>query len=170
MRRQTKKHYVQDRGYYLSCSEFCREDGCGECSSLDEAVDRLGAYEDTGLMPEEFDAYWKFLRDLIGDQKASEVLLRFRELAKADRDGRVVILPVRTVYALVWGEGPNCHRLCPSSIDGDGRCDLCIDGELHISIEKCRQEHIDKIGKTVFLTWGEAEKARERGRDDDDGA
>lgn len=67
------------------------------------AAHRLAAYEDTGLTPEEFHAYWVFLEDMIGEQKASEALDRFRQLVKADRDGRVVVLPCKvgdTVWAI----------------------------------------------------------------------
>lgn len=54
---------------------------------------RLKAYEDTGLTPEEFAAYWVFIQDLIGDQKASETLSHLRHLAQADKAGRLVVLP-----------------------------------------------------------------------------
>lgn len=54
---------------------------------------RLAAYEDTGLTPEVFQSYVVFLQDLIGKQKASEALDRFRWLAEADKDGRLVVLP-----------------------------------------------------------------------------
>nr|DAH26598.1 MAG TPA: hypothetical protein [Caudoviricetes sp.]DAP24473.1 MAG TPA: hypothetical protein [Caudoviricetes sp.] len=54
---------------------------------------RLAAYEDTGLTPEEFQSYAVFLQDLIGNQKASEALDRFRWLAEAEKDGRVVVPP-----------------------------------------------------------------------------
>lgn len=58
-----------------------------------EAANRLAAYEETRLTPEEFHAYWVFLEDLIGEQKVSEALDNFRQLAEADRDGRLVVLP-----------------------------------------------------------------------------
>lgn len=64
-------------------------------------VERLAAYEETGLTPEEFHAYWVFLEDMIGEQKASEALDRFLQLVKADKDGRLVVLPCKvgdTVY------------------------------------------------------------------------
>ena len=59
------------------------------------AANRLADYEDTGLTPEEFHAYWVFLEDMIGEQKASEALDRFRQLVKADKDGRLVVLPCK---------------------------------------------------------------------------
>ena len=69
----------------------CRELPCqhgGNCSQK-QVWERLKAYEDTGLTPEVFQSYVVFLQDLIGNQKASEALDRFRWLAEADKDGRV---------------------------------------------------------------------------------
>lgn len=70
----------------------------------------LRAYEDTGLTPEEFQSYAVFLQDLIGNQKASEALDRFRWLAEADKDGRLVVLPCKVgdaVYRLFVGNPDN---------------------------------------------------------------
>lgn len=57
------------------------------------AREDVRAYEDTGLTPEEVAAYWAFIQDLISDQKASEALSRLRQLAQADKDDRLVVLP-----------------------------------------------------------------------------
>lgn len=64
-----------------------------EANALTEALNRLASYEDTGLTPEEFHAYWVFFEDLIGNQKASEALDYFRQVLHAERDGRLVVLP-----------------------------------------------------------------------------
>lgn len=40
---------------------------------------------------------------------------RLRELAEADKAGRLVVLPAKTVYELAWDAGPNC----------DGNCRAC---------------------------------------------
>ena len=32
---------------------------------------------------------------------------RLRELAEADRDGRLVVLPAKTVFELTWDAGPD---------------------------------------------------------------
>jgi hypothetical protein len=45
------------------------------------------------MTPEAFQSFVVFFQDLIGNQKASEALDRFRQLVKADRDGRLVVLP-----------------------------------------------------------------------------
>ena len=54
MERLTEKHYGKD-GYYMKCSEDCANDDemCGGCPYLDKIIDRLGAYEDTGLTQEQ---------------------------------------------------------------------------------------------------------------------
>lgn len=56
MERLTERHYQAD-GYYMACSENCNEDiSCIICPAFERLVDRLGAYEDTGLTPEEVNA------------------------------------------------------------------------------------------------------------------
>ena len=133
--------------------------------------DRLAAYEDKELEPEE----------VLPKDKADEIALKLmrlsdlesicsytllRELAEADKDGRVVVLPTKTVFELMWDAGPDCDLVCPVSIDGHGCCDFCDKGELCIYESKCQQEHIEEIGKTVFLTREEAEKALEGKRNE----
>lgn len=84
----------------------------------------------------------------------------FRELRRAWLDGRVVILPAKTVYELTWDAGPDCDLICPVSVDGEGCCSFCDKGELCVYERKCRQEHIEQLGKTVFLTREGAERAK----------
>ena len=76
-----------------------------------EAANRLAAYEETRLTPEEFHAYWVFLEDLIGEQKASEALDRFRQLVKADRAGRLAVLPFTSGRTLLCEENIDSPRL-----------------------------------------------------------
>lgn len=170
MRRQTKKHYGQDPGYYLICSEFCQEDGCGECSSLDEAVDRLGAYEDTGLMPEEIERSKMEIE--AGCVKAIARtygidINRLRQLAEADRDGRVIVLPCRvgdTAWTNISIRGDR-YRLSdrPYPIKvvffGNGGKKRFF----HVEYSNGRVFPFDEsaIGKRVFLTREEAERALE---------
>ena len=57
-------------------------------------VDRLAAYEDTGLTPEEIKA--QFTEDTMINLAAQALGVepsRLRELAEADKDGRVVVTP-----------------------------------------------------------------------------
>jgi len=87
------------------------------------------------------------------------VLRRLAHYEDLDEQGRLVILPAKTVYELTWDAGPNCNLVCPVSIDGEGQCDFCDHGELCIYERECKQEHIPLIGKTVFLSRPEAESA-----------
>lgn len=87
----------------LECREVCErqgENGCIECP-IAKAFDRLAAYENTGLEPEEIES----LCDMDRREKMAEMLRieeyfgvsidRLRELVEADRDGRCVVLPSR---------------------------------------------------------------------------
>ena len=66
----------------------------GLCTSVPAAhCPLLRQYLDTGMTPEAFQSFVVFLQDLIGNQKASEALDRFRQLVKADRAGRLAVLP-----------------------------------------------------------------------------
>lgn len=129
-----------------------------QAKEIEKLRRRLKAYEDTGLTPEKIDM----------DHEAAETLRqlcrgydlgRLVNLAEADKDGRVVVLPAKTVFELTWDAGSDCDLTCPVSVDGEGCCSFCDKGELCIYERKCQQEHIEQIGKTVFLTREEAEKA-----------
>lgn len=124
-------------------------------------------YEDTGLEPEE-------IKELCTDDVA-EVAKKLRqmiehgeidhleELLRAESEGRLIKLPSQTVYELTWDAGPNCDLRCPEVADYEScetcDCQLCDRGKLFIYERVCKQEHIELIGKTVFLTREEAEKA-----------
>lgn len=52
MDRLTERHYLAS-DYYMKCSEECNVDmDCIDCPAFEHIVDKLGAYEDTGLTPE----------------------------------------------------------------------------------------------------------------------
>ena len=114
-------------------------------------VERLAAYEDTGLTPEEFAAYWVFIQDLIGDQKASETLSHLRHLAQADKAGRLVVLPCKVGTATYYIHYP--IAVYPDESEPEikrGIFTLC---------------DLDRVGHSVFLTREEAEKALEAMKD-----
>lgn len=115
-------------------------------------VERLAAYEDTGLTPEEFAAYWVFIQDLIGDQKASETLSHLRHLAQADKAGRLVVLPCEVGTATYYIHYP--IAVYPDESEPEikrGIFTLC---------------DLDRVGHSVFLTREEAEKALEAIKDE----
>lgn len=81
---------------------------------------------------------------------------RLRELAEADKDGRVVVLPCKvgdTVWRIVRGGGPHITR--------DEVRDMCFADDMTLCVELAgrRVTFTEKFGKTVFLSREEAEKA-----------
>ena len=129
---------------------------------------RLAAYEDTGLTPEEIEqvvnAYGR------GQTLRTENALRLeavkdistdrlRELAEADKDGRVVVLPCKVgdvVYGF-YGEKtilPMVAKWIETNTDG-----WCIAVQYVPMAPRFYQ--FSDFGKTVFLTREEAEKALE---------
>lgn len=84
MERLTEKHYL-GTDHYMKCSGSCNVDmGCIDCPSFDRLVERLAAYEDTGLEPEYVTALqkdWSDLCTVIGECGGID---RLRELAAAD--------------------------------------------------------------------------------------
>lgn len=84
------------------CDEVCENrflSGCHDCQ-IQTAFDRLAAYEDTGLEPGDIDALKK------REQGLAELLVqvscgcavsytRLEELAQAEKDGRLVVLPCK---------------------------------------------------------------------------
>ena len=132
-------------------------------------VERLAEYEDTGLEPEE----------VLPKDKADEIALklmcladleslcsytRLRELAEADKDGRLVVLPCK-VGDTVWITG-SVRRLYSEKV----RTFFCGNpsynrGMSDNSVQMIRTTGCDipfhEFGKTVFLTREEAEKALE---------
>lgn len=90
MERLTEKHYL-GTDHYMTCSGNCNVDmDCIDCPSFDRLVERLAAYEDTGLTPEDC-ARATEIDDILLDEYYP--IGRMRELIKADKEGRVIVLP-----------------------------------------------------------------------------
>lgn len=120
---------------------------------MEKQIDRLAAYEDTGLEPEEIYE----VRFLIAAQRDPQKLARLRELVLADQDGRLVVLPCKVgdhVWAdgreaiVVWFFGYKTERYLHAQF---------LDNAEYTDIPFC------EIGKTVFLTREEAEAALQEG-------
>lgn len=132
---------------------------------------RLAAYEDTGLEPESVEA----LKLSMMGKAISEItefdglpIDRLRELAEADKDGRMVVLPCK-VGDTVWITG-SVRRLYSEKV----RTFFCGDpsysrGMADNGVKMIRTTGCDipihEFGKTVFLTREEAEKALEAMKD-----
>ena len=133
--------------------------GEARCSQLDGnvVVERLAAYEDTGLTPEEIKA--PFTEDTMINLAAQALGVepsRLRELAEADKDGRVVVLPCNlgdTVWRIVRDGEPHITR--------DEVRDMYFADDMTLCVELVggRVTFTEKFGKTVFLSREEAEKA-----------
>ena len=146
----------EDNGNCTAVGGFCTAVPAAHCPLLRQ-------YLDTGMTPEAFQSYVVFLQDLIGDQKASEALDRFRQLVKADKDGRVVVLPCKvgdTVYEVTSRKTISEYRIRAIRVELFA---LFIEWEIEKGfVDKSISGVVsDEIGKTVFLTREEAERALE---------
>ena len=127
------------------------------------AANRLADYEDTGLTPEEVSTLvkdWSDLRTIVGECGGID---RLRKLAEADRAGRLVVLPCKvgdTVYEVTSRKTISEYRV--KAIRVELFCTFIewdiVAGFVDKSIFGVP---VDEIGKTVFLTREEAEKALE---------
>ena len=114
-------------------------------------VERLAAYEDTGRTPEEVTALGNLFDYVLEESKTLTgqlaLLNRIRELAEADKDGRLVVLPCKVGTATYYIHYP--IAVYPDESEPEikrGIFTLC---------------DLDRVGHSVFLTREEAEKALE---------
>ena len=139
----------EDNGNCTAVGGFCTAVQAAHCPLLRQ-------YLDTGMTPEAFQSFVVFFQDLIGNQKASEALDRFRQLVKADRDGRLVMPPCKvgdTLFRVFAGEILE-HKVRNMRY-------LAIQGRWDIDTTPFCSYVESSIGKTIFLTHEEAEKALE---------
>lgn len=157
----------EDNGNCTAVGGFCTAVPAAHCPLLRQ-------YLDTGLTPEE----------VLPKDKADEVALklmrladleslcnytRLRELAEADKNGRVAVLPCK-VGGTLWVTGrdnvpremelgaPDIRAVCT---DEDNLCmSTCNRKPDGFCAYRLRNDGAD-VGKTVFLTREEAEKALE---------
>ena len=136
---------------------------CIDCISpiqqevINKAVDRLAAYEETGLEPEEIELLAK-QRDLYVDACGELPLKRIRELAQADRLlGKKVYEPNKRGFVSTY-EVISVHISYCSVLVGWN----LIDG----IYSNLNGFEISALGKSVFLTRTEAESALRREQDE----
>lgn len=162
MERMTEKHYL-GTDHYMKCSGNCNVDmDCIDCPSFDRLVERLAAYEDTGLTPDEIKSMKDEHFSGLEMAKLHSALMELKKYQEADKDGRLVVLPCKVgqrVFALLdtdkhisecevkqIGMGNKIGFIGLEPIDARGR-------EYGVAI--------NGFGKTVFLDREEAEKALE---------
>lgn len=139
------------------------------------AAHRLAAYEDTGLEPEEVlpkdkanEIALKLMR--LADLENFRSYTRLRELAEADKAGCVVVSPCKvgdTVYEVTNRKTISEYRIkeiCVELFCTFIKWDV-VAGFVDKSIFGVS---VDEIGKTIFLTREEAEKALEARKDGDE--
>lgn len=115
---------------------------------------RLAAYEDTGLTPAEVHSMsgeWCAMMSVLNSIGSYD---RLRELAEADKDGRVVVQPCKVgdkLYRVFAGEIFE-HRVGSMKY-------FAIQGQWDIETYPFCPCVESSIGKTVFLSREEAERA-----------
>ena len=132
-------------------------------SGVAKFFNRLSAYEDTGLTPEEI----KELRELCTDEVAelARTLHRaiesgeadhLRDLLQAEKEGRMVLLPCKvgdTVW-VIWGKDVIYYIV--------DRIHILANNQVQIRAKHHVIDNVylypDMFGKTVFLTRAEAEQ------------
>lgn len=175
MERLTKRD--TDGQAMMDCQK-CEADWTGkhgkpmaDCTALycrNRLKDRCAAYEDTGLEPEE----------VLPKDKADEIALklmrladleslcsydRLRELAEVDKDERVAVLPCRVgdkLYEVTGRKTISVYKVRAIRVELFSlfiEWDI-VEGFVWQSLSGINAE---EIGKTVFLTREEAEKALE---------
>lgn len=125
---------------------------------------RLAAYEDTRLTPEKVDKLTKDWTDLCTIVGECGGISRVRELAEADKDGRLVVRPYRLgaeVYILL----EDCAMFYPETNGwyiGKETIDAITPDGFYLGdpADDCFTPD-SEIGKAVFLTSEEAEAALE---------
>ena len=152
-------------------------------------LDRLAAYEDTGLTPEEIRKSDEMLRAFIEHNNITEyprTLDWLLNICKAESDGRLIVLPCKfgdTIFAVAYCEEVYTHRdwetgalECPFEYDCEAeKCDdnsmrvfkttctgFCVDEldkKLHVFVKGIGLDGGDTVGERVFLTNEEAEAA-----------
>ena len=174
MERLTEWNGGQTRhAYYPRCfKEPCYGSGCKikDCPFETAVCERLAAYEDTGLEPEAVETVKlalcaKHMVDL--ETLNNTPISRLVELAEADKDGRVVVLPCKVgqrVFALM--DMDKHISECEIKQIGMGNKIGFIDLEPIGARGRKYGVSLNGFGKTVFLTREEAEKALEARKDE----
>lgn len=137
----------KDNGNCTAVGGFCTAVPAANCKKLKE-------YMDTGIEP-------KDVKDVLMDKEIISYVVnipigRLKELAQADREGRIVKLPCKvgdTVYRIVNDAEPH--------ITTDLVCEIRVSASVTLVISLIGDRIIceDDFGKIVFLSYQEAEAA-----------
>ena len=161
----------------MDCQK-CKADWTGkhgkpmaDCTALycrNRLKDRLAAYEDSRCAPEEVlpkdkadEITMKLMR--LADLESFCSYTRLRELAEADKDGRVVVLPCKVgdrLYEVTGRKTISVYKVRAIRVELFG---LFIEWDIVEGVvwQSLSGINAGEIGKTVFLTHEEAKKALE---------
>ena len=127
----------------------------GEYVPIIDALNRLAEYEDIGLEPEKI----VFLKNVVADAFSDkpEFTGHIRELLRTEKDGRLVVLPCKVGDEL-W----SFSTYPTARVYGFTVTDIStLNGRTVLNTLGCGTLWERDIGKTVFLTREEAERALE---------
>ena len=148
---------------------FMVEGNCSAGCKWEEAAwSRIADYEDTRLEPQEvisMQSEWCAMMSVLNSIGSYD---RLCELADADKDGRLAVLPCK-VGDTVWvTRNPWTGKLLKNPLDAYVNGVKMYSHGIYVNllfdtrkINGTRDYEINHIGKTVFLTREEAEKALE---------
>lgn len=134
---------------------------------LAEALEKFADYEDSGLTPAEVHSMsgeWCAMMSVLNSMGSYD---RLRELAEADRDGHVVVLPCKVgdmLYEVTGRKTISVYKVKAIRVE---LFSLFIEWDI---VEGFVWQYLNginanEIGKTVFLTREDAEKALEAMKD-----
>lgn len=126
-----------------------------------EPCQMLREYLNTGLTPEQCENAKAIIESAFSDDTSKAE--RIRELLKADRDGRLVVLPCKV--------GDGLWTFCSHPVEQVYSFTVTdistLNGRTMLNTSRCGVIDARDVGKTVFLTREEAKKALEAKSNDD---
>lgn len=139
-----------------------------DCTALycrNRFKDRLAAYEDTGLTPGEIKSMQEEHFSGLEMAKLHSALMELKKYQEADKDGRIVVPPCKVgnrLYEVTGRKTISVYKVRAIRVELFGlfiEWDI-VEGFVWQSLSGINAE---EIGKTVFLTREEAEKALKEG-------
>ncbi len=126
-----------------------------------EALDCLADYEDTGLTPGEVKSMQEEHFSGLEMAKLHSVIMELKKYQEADKDGRVVVLPCKVgdrLYEVTGRKTISVYKVRAIRVKLFG---LFIEWDIEEGFvwQSLAGINAGEIGKTVFLTREEAEKA-----------
>ena len=138
----------KDNGNCTAVGGFCTAVAAAHCPMLRE-------YLDTGLTPEQCETAKVIIESVFSDDTSKAE--RIRELLKANKDGRLVVLPCKV--------GDGLWTFCSHPVEQVYSFTVTdistLNGRTMLNTSRCGVIDARDVGKTVFLTREEAEKALE---------